>query len=289
MTFPDRAHGRDLRGFLNRGGFWRLVLVLAIYLAIYLGAGRLLSRLAGHFAHDDLLGSVGSVFFQITASLLVGAIVLLAFSQYMGWTKQLFARQPIYRAGWMWIAPVVVLVPVVLRVFGIDWGKRTIAITALILATGLLIGFVEELVYRGIAVKMLRDGGHAEWAVAALSSLLFALSHSVNLLSGQPLSIVGPTVLYTFAFGVLMYLTLRSTGLLAAAMILHGLTDPTTILATGGVDEVKLGQAPNALLTGAGVFTAVLIATGFILLLFIRGQAHRRNDPAAPKSAEQTG
>nr|BFE75742.1 hypothetical protein GCM10020092_090430 [Actinoplanes digitatis] len=42
-------------------------------------------------------------------------------------------------------------------------------------------------------------------------------------------------------------------------MILHGLTDPTTILATGGIDEVKTGEASNSWLTGAGMFTAVLI------------------------------
>nr|BFE75741.1 hypothetical protein GCM10020092_090420 [Actinoplanes digitatis] len=115
----------------------------------------------------------------------------------------------------MWTGPVIVIIPVVLRIFGIDWGQYGFAVAASVLGTGMLIGFVEELTYRGIAVKMLRDGGHGEWVVAALSSLLFALTHSLNLLSGQSIKVVGPTVLYTFAFGVLMYLTLRSTGFLA--------------------------------------------------------------------------
>ncbi|GID93388.1 CPBP family intramembrane glutamic endopeptidase [Amorphoplanes digitatis] len=245
----------------------------------------MLSRFAGHYLHDNLLSSVGSVFFQITGPLLVGAAALLAFSSYLGWTRELFDRQPIYRSRWMWTGPVIVIIPVVLRIFGIDWGQYGFAVAASVLGTGMLIGFVEELTYRGIAVKMLRDGGHGEWVVAALSSLLFALTHSLNLLSGQSIKVVGPTVLYTFAFGVLMYLTLRSTGFLAGAMILHGLTDPTTILATGGIDEVKTGEASNSWLTGAGMFTAVLILAGCVLLIFIRGRVQGRR-AAAPVEAD---
>ena len=84
---------------------------------------------------------------------------------------------------------------------------------------------------------------------------------------------VGFTVVYTFAFGVLMYLTLRSTGFLVGAMILHGLTDPTTILAVGGIDELRTGSESNDLLDAAGLFTIPLIAIGFVLLIFIRGKA----------------
>ena len=172
----------------------------------------------------------------------------------------------------MWIAPLVVLTPIVLRVLGIDWGRHAVDVVALVLVTGLLIGYVEELLTRGIGVKMLRAGGHGEWAVAALSSLVFALLHSINLLSGQELATVAFTIVYAFAFGVLMYLTQRVIGFLVGAMILHGLTDPTTILAVGGVDELKTSGHTNGLLEAAGLVTFPLVAFGFILLIFIRGR-----------------
>ena len=190
----------------------------------------------------------------------------------------MFARQPIYRSWWMWLAPVVVLTPVLLRVLGVDWGRDGVDVVALVLVTGALVGFVEELLTRGIGVKMLRDGGHGEWAVAALSSLAFALLHSVNLLTGQPLTTVAFTVVYTFAFGVLMYLSLRSIGFLVGAMVLHGLTDPTTILAVGGLDELKVAGS-NGLLDAAGFATFPLIAVGFLLLVFIRGRVPARRPP----------
>ncbi len=264
-----------LRGFMNRGGPWRFLAYMAVYLAVYLGAGWVAARFARDLATDPLLSSVGSVFVQLTAALIVGAIILIATMVYLGWTKELFGRQPIYRSWWMWLGPAIVAIPILLRIFGIEWGKNALPIVALVLVTGLLIGFVEELLYRGIAVKMLRNGGLGEWAVAALSSLFFAISHSVNLFSGQSFTTVGPTVVYTFAFGVLMYLTLRSFGFLIAAMILHGLTDPTTILASGGIDQLTEGGSTSGLLAATSLVTYGLILAGFILLIFIRGRVSR--------------
>ena len=277
------AHG--LRGFLNRGGFWRLVVLLVAYLVVYVGGGALIGLLGGHYTDDDLLSSTGSVFFQVTAGLFVGAVVLLALSAYLGWTGEMFGRQPIYRSWWMWAGPLIVATPIVLRLLGIDWGGPSPAVVTLVLASGLLVGFVEELAYRGYAVKMLRDGGHGERAVAVLSSLVFALSHSVNLLSGQSIRTVGPTVVYTFSFGVLMYLTLRTTGFLVGAMILHGMTDPTTILAVGGVDKLKVGTASNGFLTSAGLFTALLVLAGIVLVFFVRGRVPERPGVRAPGRA----
>ncbi|ROS31100.1 type II CAAX prenyl endopeptidase Rce1 family protein [Cellulomonas sp. PhB150] len=275
----DQAHDEDrggLRGFLARGGIWRWLLVLVVYLVIYELASVVAGKVGGHYVDDDLLSSVGSVFFQVTFALIVGAIVLIAFTAYMGWGSEVFGRQRVYRSWWMWLGPVIVLIPIVLRVLGIEWGAHTTEIVVAIMVTGLLIGFVEELAYRGIGVKMVRDGGHREWVVAAVTSLFFGLSHLSNLIGGQSGQTVGGTVVYTIAFGVLMYLTLRTTGFLVGAMLLHGLTDPTTILATGAIDEVKTGAAANSMLTGAAGFTVLVILAGYVLLIFIRGRVTDR-------------
>ncbi|WP_194829383.1 CPBP family intramembrane glutamic endopeptidase [Nocardia sp. XZ_19_231] len=271
-TVPVSREQRGLRGFMNRGGFWRFLAFLVVYLVIYLGSGFVIGHVGGHYIDDDLLSSLGSVFLQVTAPLLIGGVVLAAFSAYLGWNQEMFGRQPIYRSKWMWIAPVIVATPIVLRVLGIDWGRHQADVVALLLATGLLIGFVEELTYRGFGVKMLRDGGHGELVVAAVTSLAFALSHSMNLLSGQSITVVGPTVLYTFSFGVLMYLTMRVTGFLLGAMVMHGLTDPTTMLATGGVDEVAADASSGGFLQAAGLFTMLVIISGYVLVLFVRGR-----------------
>ena len=287
VTAPPTRDDRGLRGFMNRGGAWRFLAFMVGHLVIYLGFGQLMLRISGNLASDPLLDSVGTVFVQLTAGLILGAVILVSVMLYLGWAPELFGRQPIYRSWWMWLGPVIVATPILLRIFGIDWGKNPVPVVILALATGLLIGFVEELLYRGFAVKMLRDAGHGEWVVAALSSLFFALSHSVNLFSGQSIKTVGPTVIYTFGFGVLMYLSLRSISFLVGAMILHGLTDPTTFLASGGIDVLTEGGSSNALLNAAGLATFVVTFGGIVLLAFVRGRVPKDDEgqPGTPATA----
>lgn len=263
-----------LRGFMDRGGFWRLMVVVAAYLACYLAAGWTAGRLDGGRGDDDLLTSVGSVFFQLTVGLLVGAAVLTALTVHLGWAAEIFGRQPVDRSRWMWSAAVLVATPIVLRVLDIDWGGPALDVVLLVLASGLLVGYVEELLFRGVAVRMLRAAGHRELAVAALSSLLFGLSHGVNLFSGQAITTVASTIVYTVAFGALMYLTMRASGFILTAMVLHGLTDPTTILATGGIDEVAGAGGASALADAAGLLTVVMTVIGLGMLLCVRGLAH---------------
>lgn len=261
-----------LRGFLDKGGFWRLLALLVVYFAVYLGAGQVAGKLRGE-PEGELLDSVSNVFFALTFGLIVGAVLLTVLVAYLGWGKELYGRQPVYRSWWMWLGPLIAAVPIVLRVLDIDWGGPALSVVLLVMASGLMIGYVEELLFRGIAVKMLRSSGQREFSVALISSLLFAVSHSVNALQGQALTTVGSTVLYTFAFGALMYLTMRSFGFLLAAMIMHGLTDPTAVLATGGIDTVS-EAAPAGLAALNGGFTFfVLIPLGIVLLLCVRGKA----------------
>jgi hypothetical protein len=274
-----------LRGFLEKGGFWRLVLVVAVYLSMYLASGWVAGQLDSGYGDDDLLSSLGSVFFQLTVGLIFGAIILTLFTTLMGWNAEIFGRQPIYRSGWMWIAPVLVATPITLRVLDIDWGGPALSVVLFVLASGLMVGYVEELLYRGVAVKMLRAGGHRELAVAALSSLLFGLSHGINIFTGQDIKTVGSTMVYTVAFGALMYLTMRATGFIIWAMVLHGLTDPTGFLATGGIDKMPGSDGSSALADAVGLVTIVMVVIGIGLLLCVRGKVGEPREVTAPKQA----
>lgn len=265
-----------LRGFLNKGGFWPLLLVVAVYFAIYLPAGKVAANLADRsYSEADTLSSVGAVFVQLTAGLIVGSIVLIAFTTIMGWNAEIFGRQSIYRSRWMWLAPVVVIIPILMRVFGIDWGGPAVSVILMMLATGALIGFSEELLYRGVAVKMLRSGGHREFSVAWVSTLMFALSHSLNIFSGGAPRTVALTVAYTVGFGMLMYLTMRVTGFIVAAMVLHGLTDPTTFLANGGLPDKVVADTSAAVglpALAGGYQLFLLIPVAVIMGFFVRGK-----------------
>lgn len=272
-----RSEG-GLRGFLEKGGFWRLLPVVVTYLALYLGAGWVAGLFDNGYNDDDLLSSVGAVFFQLSVGLIFGSLVLTAFTAYLGWNSEIFGRQPVYKSAWMWIAPILVSVPIILRVLDIDWGGPALSVVLLVMATGVLIGYSEELLFRGIAVKMLRAGGHKELAVAVLSSLLFGMSHGINLFTGQEFKVVGPTMIYTFAFGALMYLTMRVTGFIVGAMVLHALTDPTGFLASGGIDKLPGDGGSSSISDLVGLFTILLIIVGIGLVLCVRGKAGQPRD-----------
>jgi membrane protease YdiL (CAAX protease family) len=260
--------------FWAHGRWWKAVLAVVVYIALYQLAGLGVGAAFGSVIHpENILATAASVFFGVGAGLIVGAVLLLGFLFSVGWVRQIFAGQQTHVHGrwWMWVAPVLVLIPIVLRIVGIDYASYGPGVVATTFAVGLLIGFTEELLFRGIVVKIMRDGGHREWTVAVASAGLFALSHAVNLLSGQPVLTVALTVVFTFGFGLMMYLVMRVTGSIIWAMVLHALTDPTTMLASGGID-VSTGVAHSPALELASPFNIVFVVAALIALPFIRGR-----------------
>lgn len=270
-------------GFWNRGGWWKAVAAVVVYLGLYLGFGWVLGKTVGGAVHrGDLFSDALSVFIAVALPVIFGSAVLLAFALSVRWVpRPLFGRQPVRGSWWMWIAPAPIVVTILLRVFGSDWGSYSGGVIATTFLAGIFIGISEELLTRGIVVTLLRRHGYREWAVAVLSSLIFALLHTSNLLSGQSLLTVLPTIGFTFGFGMMMYLTMRVTGSIIWPIVLHALTDPTTILATGGIDVSGTNTSP--LLTFAGLSTFVFLAFALIAMIVIRGNAHGRAAAGEPE------
>ena len=253
------------REFWDQGGWWRALLLLIVYLALYLGAGWVGGTLFGDQISPNLFSTAASVFVAVTIPLVVGAIIITAFLLSVGWFRPLFAPQPVRARWWMWIAPALILIIIVMRYVGIDYSVYPGSAIVMTLLTGLFVGFVEEVMTRGIVVKMLRDAGTTEWLVMLGSALAFGLMHAVNLFSGMSLLTVGVTVAFAFGFGILMYVTLRVTGNLIWPILLHGLYDPTLFLSTGGID-VTTTHPQSALVTIAGSANIVFIVAAVILI-----------------------
>lgn len=249
--------------FWDRWAWWKAIVLAVAYIALYEGASLLLGVAVG----GDI-GTPNSPKYLLLGFLIpiaIGGLVLLAFAASAGWLKDLFGPQPIRGGRWMWIAVVAVLLFNLLRFASVDYAKAGFTVVALWLVIGLMIGFAEEVLTRGFVVNIMRKAGHSEIAVALVSAGLFALLHSINLLSGQALV---PTLFqlgYTFAFGVLMYLALRLTGNLIWPVLLHASTDPSIFL-------LATYPSGSALSSIANLGNLVVIAAGFILVFFVRGR-----------------
>lgn len=258
-------------GFWSRPTLWKLILIVVVYLAFYLAVGQVISRVfSDQIDVDNVIGSASSIIFGLALPIAIGAIALLIFTAKVGWLRSIFGPQPIRGRGWMWLGPILVVAAIVAHLTGTDWSAWSAGEILSLAILGACVGLAEELVTRGIAVKMLRDAGHGELIVAVVSSLLFALMHTVNFISGMEVSTVLATVVYTFGFGMCMYLAMRVTGTIWAAIVLHGLTDPTTILSTGGLDTSVTGASGAS--SVASLLTVLLIVFGVVAIFLIRGR-----------------
>ena len=245
-------------------------------MVFYLGGSLLVGAVAGNMIDtEDIFSTPQSLFFALTLPLIIGSAVLTAFVLSVRWFRPLFSTQPVKGSRWMWAAPFFLVAAITLCFLGINYGSYQASVVVVMLLTGLFIGFAEEVLTRGVVVKMLRDSGKGEWVVMVLSSLIFVLLHSANALSGQPILTVLLTVVFTFGFGVCMYLTLRVTGNLIWPIILHSLYDPTLFLSTGGIDQAASApQSPFLSLAAPANMIYILIAVA--ALFFVRGRAHTK-------------
>ncbi len=243
--------------------------LIVAYLVFYLLVGWLVSSIfAGRIDKDNLVGSAPSILFGLALPIAVGAIALFVVAARLGMLGKIFGPQPIRGRGWMWFAPALVVAAIIAHLTGTDWSSWTGGQIAALFVLGGCVGVAEELATRGLVVQILRDARHNEKFVAVVSSAMFALMHTTNLIAGMELSTVAVTVVYTFGFGMCMYLTMRVTGTIWAAIVLHALTDPTTVLSSGGVDTaVGTSSSGGAI---AALVTIVLVVFGFVAVFLVR-------------------
>ncbi|MEU4016811.1 CPBP family intramembrane glutamic endopeptidase [Microbacterium sp. NPDC028030] len=272
---PDSRTTTTWKSFWEKGGLWRALLLAAVYFALYQGLSLAFTPLTSLV--DDP-NSAGAVVVYYVLPLLVGGLLLVGFIASVGWWHEVFGAQPIRGRGWMWIAVVVVLLFNILRFATIDYSETGFDVVATWLLAGLLIGFAEEVLTRGLVVNLLRKAGSREIVVAVISAGVFAGLHSGNLLSGQNLFATAIQVVYTFAFGICMYLAMRVTGTIITPILLHASTDPGVFL--------QVAHPAEGALTGiANLSNAVVIVVGLVLIFFIRGrvrESHGRERSLEP-------
>lgn len=262
--------------FWNKGTWWKALLFIVVYWGLYelIGLG-IASVFSGSINAENLLGDPLSAFLVLALPIFIAGVLLFLFARSLGWIGQIFGPQPVRGQAWMWVAVVLVVIPIFLRAAATNWSAYSVGLVLVMVFFGLCVGFTEELATRGIVVNMLRNGGYGERLVFVLSSLYFALLHSGNILSGMSPLVVGVTVVYTFGFGTMMYLSMRATGRITWAILLHAATDPTTFLATGGIDAATEAAGTASLISLAGLFNWVYILLALGAIFLVKGHAER--------------
>src|SRR6478752_2221419 len=125
---PELHQSSAWKRFWDRGGFWRAVLLAAVYYGLYqlvaVGLFYTVGQLGGP------AGSPLSLVLTTALPILVAGVLLVLFGWSIGWLRELFGPQPIRGRGWMWIAVAVVLLTNILRFASLDYAEAGFAAVA---------------------------------------------------------------------------------------------------------------------------------------------------------------
>ena len=161
---------------------------------------------------------------------------------------------------WVRIVPIALLLAAVV---GASWGnlfdqKADLVLTLVVLV--LIVGFTEELMFRGVGLVTFRRMGLTEARVALYSSVAFGAVHLSNAL-GTGTSAIFQAIAVSFT-GYMLYLTRRWAGAIWLAMPVHSSQDFAILSGQVGVDPEA---SPLALIV-------VVTMIGLAILLW-----HRRD------------
>ena len=238
------------------------LLVLAGVLAVTV-VGGLVTRAA-------MPDSSGTVRALVVVAVLTG--IALAVRPWFGSWADLGVNPP--RA---WSRPTLLLVPLLLALSPLVSGVQQLdRSTWLVLLAGyLLTGFTEELVWRGVAQRLLDPLGPARGVL--VTSALFGLAHLGNVLYRDSVVLVAAQAWGAFCFGVGYAALRRRTGTIVPLMGLHLLTDLCAAVGAGPAIPFLVGQ------------DVVLLAFGILLLVRDSRAARVAGPPSVPDPGPGSG
>jgi len=210
--------------------WWIGVVVYLIYNAIIYATWAIVGA-----DYTNLVG--GDVIFQRTVlPLFLGAVFMVGTLSWLGWWHPVMTEDRRGRPGWaLWVILAVMAGFILINVGTTNWSAITAVHLMLLVATGVLVGFNEESLTRGVLVVATRGSTASETLVWFWTSLLFGLLHLPNGLFGLGLVAASIQVVFAFLAGAGFYVLRRLGGTLLIPMVLHGAWDFATFshLASG--------------------------------------------------------
>ena len=251
-----RVHPRVWIGFVIWIGYVIVVFVVTKLLGVPFTK-------IGTSAEDTWKGAV--------VDLAVAAVLLVITATALGWWRPALFERKRSHHKWPIFVPILMLVVAIVNLISTDWSKFDGSFILALVCLGILVGFNEEFMTRGLVLTAFRSRLPEGW-VWALSSVLFGGMHLVNAALGAPLGGTLTQVALAFASGTSFYIVRRVTGSLIWAMLLHGLWD---------VSVFAVGHAPIG--TPFASFLAPVIAVLALVVVYwvIKGTDEKSDVPAA--------
>jgi len=242
--------------------------------------------------YDEIGTTTDSIVKGIVVPVGIVAVVLIVVTTWLGWWRPALRELPTDPARpprWLLIVPILVFIATLL---GIDFSNLGDMGAAMILWLAIgtaLVGFSEEIAYRGLAVVGFR-GGYSEVRVWLFTSILFGLLHGVNVVLGQGAVLTVRQVIFAFVIGSVFYAIRRISGTIVVAMVVHALWDFGTFTHVAG-KTAGAAAAQTDIPTGAAAAGAQTLLMFVAIILVIVGAKKilkpkaTAQAPADPQSA----
>ncbi|MGB8020580.1 MAG: CPBP family intramembrane glutamic endopeptidase [Candidatus Nanopelagicales bacterium] len=228
--------------------------VFIAYVVAFIG----LSATSG-IAYADWFATGDNAFRTAVIPLIGGSLVLIAFVLWARWD---FVFRDPARPPWpafLWVPVVIFVVGIVTHFAIADWANTPADLLLAIVAAGVLVGFTEETLFRGIILRGLRTDLRPEAWVMLISSVWFGFFHLTNLAVGSPVGGVLFQCVQASAAGVVLYVFRRVRGLLLLGMIAHGLWDMSVFLPPPSGTIALLNLAIQILVFVAALSAAIIL------------------------------
>lgn len=138
--------------------------------------------------------------------------------------------------------------------FGMSYGgmSQVFAVTAM-----LLVGFVEEMIFRGFLFRILLKKDPVPAAIT-ISAVTFGIGHIINLFTGHASIQTVVQVFFAIAWGFIFTFVFYKSGSLAVCIIVHGLIDVFAEFSASNGNEMTLYIYMGATIIGAIVYCLYL-------------------------------
>lgn len=206
----------------------------------------------------------------IAPSLAAASLFLLAVVVLFRWGREVgLARRPqrgTLKVIWPWL-----LFLALFAASALNAGLPPASVTLFILVNTLMVGWSEEVMFRGIWLRGLHRS-FGIWVAILGSSLIFGAMHVLNVFLTGDLRGAVLQAVAAFLSGVFLAAVRLRSGSLWTGIVLHGLWDAGTFLvAAGGTAGAPAAAAPTAL----GDYGSVVMSLPLLLLglFFLRHAA----------------
>jgi membrane protease YdiL (CAAX protease family) len=197
-------------------------LIAFFYIGV-MGAGMYIM----HYLFGYSYGQPEMSYVILWVEILLSLIVISAVLKFSSWADIGFAKFKGKQLIWLspaWLLLGFLLVKIIIAISEQGLNNTQWKLFAYILVTTLLVGFSEEVMFRGIVLNTLLKKKGVLPAVL-VSALLFSALHIVNILGGSSLLAVGFQLILTFIFGVFTALIFLKIKNILPLIIFHFLWD----------------------------------------------------------------